>query len=285
VISAKASGASALPARRNQDAKGFLEYSIPFAPEQSAALALATLRSLLRAPEVKMAWASSFIVTLILGGTFLFRNTGNVSEAWKAFIATGSVVFPVFFLAQFFGNQFGFDRDGFRSLMLSPADRRLILLGKNLAALPVGATFGALLIALTAFRLHLPPFTVLATLCQLASVLLMAGIAGNLLSILVPYRIQPGSMKPTKLPGLAMLLLMLCQMLFPTAMLPVFAGPLLELLWHHLGWPGFVPVNLLASALLLGLMATIYWQTLAPLGRLLQRRETRILAVITVEVE
>jgi hypothetical protein len=93
------------------------------------------------------------------------------------------------------------------------------------------------------------------------------------------------SMKPTKLPGLALLLLMLCQMLFPTAMLPAFAGPLLELLWHRLGWPGFVPVNLLASALLLGLMATIYWQTLAPLGRLLQRRETRILAVITVEVE
>jgi hypothetical protein len=277
--------ASATAARRNKDAKGFLEYSIPFAPEQSAALALATLRSLLRAPEVKMAWASSFIVTLILGGTFLFRSTGNVAEAWKPFIATASVVFPVFFLAQFFGNQFGFDRDGFRSLMLSPADRRLILLGKNLAAVPVGVTFGALLVVLTAFRLHLPPLTVLATMCQLASVLLMAAIAGNLLSIMIPYRIQPGTMKPTKLPALAMVLLMLCQMLFPTAMLPVFAGPLLELLWHHLGWPGLVPVNLLASALLLGLMTTIYWQLLAPLGRLLQRRETKILAVITVEVE
>jgi hypothetical protein len=270
---------------RGPRATGFLEYAIPFAPEQSAALALATLRSLLRAPEVKMAWASSFIVTLIVGGSLLFRSTGNLPEVWKPFLATGSVVFPVFFLAQFFGNQFGFDRDGFRSLMLSPAERRLILLGKNLAALPVGVAFGALLVAMTAFRLHLPPLTVLATLFQLAGVLLMAGVAGNLLSILVPYRIQPGSMKPTKLPGLAMLVLMFCQMLFPTAMLPVFAGPLLGLLWHHLGWPDVVPVNLLVSALLLGLMATIYWQTLAPLGRLLQRRETKILAVITVEVD
>ena len=145
-------------------------------------------------------------------------------DAVKPFIATGAVVFPVFFLAQFFANQFGFDRDGFRALMLSPADRRLILLGKNLAALPVGAAFGVLLIALTTLRLHLPPLTVLATLFQLASVLLMAGVAGNLLSILVPYRIQPGSMKPTKLPGLAMLVLMFCQMLFPVAMLPVFVG-------------------------------------------------------------
>jgi ABC-2 type transport system permease protein len=45
-------------------------------------------------------------------------------------------------LVQFLANQFGLDRDGFRSLILSPADRRLILLGKNLASLPVGAIFG-----------------------------------------------------------------------------------------------------------------------------------------------
>ena len=248
-------------------------------------LALATLRSLLRAPEVKMAWASAFIVTLIFGGAFLFRSTGNMPDAAKPFLATAGVVFPVFFLAQFFGNQFGFDRDGFRALMLSPADRRLILLGKNLAAAPVGMTFGLLLIGMTSFRLHLPPLTVLATLFQLASVLLMAGVAGNLLSIFVPYRIQPGSMKPTKLPGLAMFLLMFCQMLFPMAMSPVFAGPLLELLWHHLGWPDLVPVNLLVSVLVASVMLVVYWQTLAPLGRLLQRRETKILAVISVEVE
>jgi hypothetical protein len=270
---------------RDKTKKEFLERSIPFAPEQSAALALATLRSLLRAPEVKMAWATSFIVTIVVGASFLLRATTNLPDSVKPFFATGSVVFPVFFLAQFFANQFGFDRDGFRALMLSPADRRLILLGKNLAALPVAATFGTLLIALTATRLHLPPLTVLATLFQFVSVLFMAGVAGNLLSILVPYRIQPGSMKPTKLPGLAMLVLMFCQMLFPMAMAPVFAGPLLELLWRRSDLSAFMPVNLICSALLCGLMALVYQQTLAPLGRLLQRRETKILGVITVEVE
>jgi ABC-2 type transport system permease protein len=273
------------PAPRAKNKKDFLELSIPFVPEQSAALALATFRSLLRAPEVKMAWATSFIVTIILGATFFFRATTNLSDTVKPFVATGSIVFSIFFLAQFLANQFGFDRDGFRALILSPADRRLILLGKNLAGLPVAAAFGALLITLTAARLHLPPLTVLATLFQLASLLLMAGLAGNLLSILVPYRIQPGSMKPTKMPGLAMLVLMLCQFLFPVAMSPVFAGPLLEMLWHRWDLPNFVPVNLIFSALLCGLMTLLYWQTLAPLGRLLQRRETKILGVITVEVE
>ncbi len=273
------------PRQRDKNKKEFLELSIPFAPEQSAALALATLRSLLRAPEVKMAWATSFIVTIILGATFLFRATSSLPDAVKPFVATGSVVFPVFFLAQFFANQFGFDRDGFRALILSPADRRLILIGKNLAALPIAVAFGTLLITLTTARLHLPPLTVLATLFQFTSVLLMAGVAGNLLSILVPYRIQPGSMKPTKLPGLAMLMLMSCQMLFPVAMLPAFVGPLAELLWHKLDLPDFVPINLIFSSLLCGLMAFVYWQLLMPMARLLQRRETKILGVITVEVE
>src|ERR1039457_322494 len=282
IISAAATKTPAVRANHGPD---FLERSIPFAPEQSAALALATLRSLFRAPEVKMTLGSSFIVTIILGATFFFRSTASAPDAVKPFFATGSVVFPVFFLAQFFGNQFGFDRDGFRALMLSPADRRLILLGKNLAALPIAAAFGVLLIALTTARLQLPPLTVLATLFQFASVLLMAGIAGNLLSILIPYRIQPGSMKPTKMHGLAMVVLIFCQVLFPMAMLPVFAGPLLELLWRRSDLPDFVPVNFICSALLCGVMVFAYWQLLAPMGRLLHRRETKILGVITVEVE
>jgi len=37
-------------------------------------------------------------------------------------------------------------------------------------------------------------------------------MGGNLLSILVPYRIQPGSMKPTKMPALAMLAMVFCQL-------------------------------------------------------------------------
>jgi hypothetical protein len=282
----KISGAAKkISAPRDPGKKSFLELSLPFVPEQAAALALATLRSLLRAPEVKMAWATSFIVTIILGATFFLRASTDMPGALKPFAATGSIVFSIFFLAQFLNNQFGFDRDGFRSLILSPADRQLILIGKNLAGLPVAATFGLLLITFTAMRLHLPALTVIATLFKLASLLLIAGIAGNLLSILMPYRIQPGTMKPTKMPGLAMVVLMFSQFLFPVMMSPVFLGPLLEMFWRRADLPGFVPVNLICSALLCGLMIILYWHALAPLGRLLQRREIKILGVITVEVE
>jgi ABC-2 type transport system permease protein len=208
-----------------------------------------------------------------------------LSEAAKPFIATGVAAFAIFMLVQFLANQFGLDRDGFRALILSPADRRLILLGKNLASLPAGAAFGALLLTLTSVWLHLPLLVFAAALFQLLALLLLAGMAGNLLSILVPFRIQSGSMKPTKMPGLAMLAMMLCQMLFPVAMAPAFVPPLAEWLWRQAGWPDQVPVNLLLSVLLAALAAIAYGQTLGPLGRLLQRRETKILGVVTVEVE
>ena len=232
-----------------------------------------------------MAWASSFIVTLILGVSVLFRSTQNMPEAAKPFVATGVVVFSIFMLVQFFANQFGFDRDGFRALILSPADRRHILLGKNLACLPVGVGFGVALLTLVSIRLRLPLADFGAALFQLATLLLLAGLAGNLLSILSPYRIQSGSLKPTKMPGLAMLMMFFSHMLFPVAMMPVFVPPLAQLLWRLAGWPGAVPVNLLFSAAFAAMAVVGYWQTLGPLGRLLQRREAKILGVVTVEVE
>lgn len=273
---------AAVPAKAG---RGFMELRLPAVPEQAAALALATFRSLLRAPEVKMAWGSSILVPLLVGGSLLFRHTLQIPEAAKPFMATGAVVFSVFMLIQFFTNQFGFDRDGFRALVLSPADRTLILLGKNLACLPVGVGFGLILLTLVTMRLHLSPLTLVAVLLQLAALLLLAGLAGNLLSILVPYRIQQGTMKPTKMPGMAMLVLMVGHLLFPIAMAPVFVPPLAEFLWQKAGGPAAVPVNLILSVALAGLMTLAYWQTLGPLGRLLQRRETKILGIVTVEVE
>lgn len=277
--------AAAVPSPSAKSGRRFLEWNIPAVPEQSAALALATFRSLIRAPEVKMALASSVIAVLIAGGAMFVRSRPNLPDIAKPFIATGVAMFSTFLLIQFFANTFGFDRDGFRTLILSPADRRLILFGKNLAMLPVGFGLGGFLVILTSIWLRLPPVTVLAALFQLASMLLISCIGGNLLSILLPFRIQPGTMKPTKMPALAMVIMVLCQFLVPLVMLPVFAAPLLELLWRKADLPPYVPINLICSAVLCGIMVFFYWQVLGPLGRLLRQRETKILGVVTVEVE
>src|SRR5204863_1492055 len=99
----------------------------------AAAVALGTFRSMLRAPEVKMAWGTSFIVTVILGASVLLRAAPTIPAPAKPFIVTGAMAFSFLMLVQFLANQFGFDRQGFRAFVLSPVDRRFILLGKNLA--------------------------------------------------------------------------------------------------------------------------------------------------------
>lgn len=274
--------ATAAPAKTGRT---LIELQLPLVPEQAAAVALGTFRSMLRAPEVKMAWGTAFLVTVIVGASLLFRAAPKIPLAARPFIVTGAMAFSLFMLVQFLANQFGFDRQGFRAFVLSPVDRRLILLGKNLATWPVGATFGLLLLATISFWLRLPILAALAAVFQLATLLLLGSLAGNLLSILVPFRVEAGSLKPTKMPALAVLTMVLCHFLFPVAMGPVFVPALLEWLWQLAGWPVWVPVNLILSVLLATLTAMLYWQTLGSCGRLLQRREIKILNTVTAEQE
>jgi hypothetical protein len=277
-----ATSAKASPAKSG---KSLLELRLPFVPEQAAAVALGSFRSMLRAPEVKMAWGTAFIVTAILGASVLWRAAPKIPAAAKPFIVVGAMGFSLFMLVQFLANQFGFDRQGFRAFVLSPVERRLILLGKNLATWPVGATFGLLVLAMISFWLRLPILAAVAAVFQLVTLLLLGSLAGNLLSILVPFHVAAGSMKPTKLPALAMVTMVMLQLLFPVVMVPVFVPPLLELLWQLAGWPVLFPVNLILSVLLATLTAILYWQTLGLFGRLLQRREIKILNIVTAEQE
>lgn len=268
-----------------QGRPGFLELVLPNVPEQACALALATFRSLLRAPEVKMAWGASFIVPVILAFAIVFRGPSSFPDSVKPFLATASTIFPLFMLIQFMSNQFGLDRDGFRALMLSSADRRLILFGKNLACLPAAVGPGFFLLAFITVPLRLSPEIVVATLFQLVTLFLIIGIVGNLISILVPFRIAPGAMRPTKPRIEIVLLMMVLQLFFMATITPVFLPDLMDLLWRQGGLPTLVPVNLILSAVLCGAMVLVYWQTLGPLGRLLQKRETKILETVTAEVE
>ena len=200
-------------------------------------------------------------------------------------MATGVVVFSMFLMVGFVVNQFGFDRDGFRAFVLSPVERRLILIGKNLAALPAAIVSATLLLVVLTIWLRLSPLVFLATICQLVIGLCLWAIGGNLLSILVPYRIQPGSMRPTKMPALAMVMLVLSQMAMPLAMSPAFLPPLIGWLAERAGGPPAAVVNLVLSLVLALVMIAIYKASLAPLGRLLRAREIKILETVSVDVE
>ncbi len=265
--------------------KNFLERRLPGIPDEAAALALAFFRSLSRAPEVKMAMATNFILLLFFGTMVFVRRASNLEDIFKPFAASGFVVFTFLGMSHLMFNQFGFDRDGFRQLVLLPVPRRQILLGKNLALLPVALGFGLTFLLLVKIVLHVSFIVIFATGLQLVATFLLLSVAGNLISVLVPYHIAPGSMRKTKTSAMTSFLIFISRLLIPTAMCPMFLPPAMDLLVSRLGWLPAGPVNLVLSMVLLTLLIFFYKLSLPSLGKLLLRREKQVLRVVTEKVE
>jgi len=265
--------------------RNFLEKRLPGTPDEAAALALAFFRSLMRAPEVKMALATNFIMLLFFGTVVFARRASNLADNFKPFAASGFVVFTFLGMSHLMFNQFGFDRGGFRQLVLLPVPRRQILLGKNLALLPVAMGFGLTFLLLVKIVLHVSFIVIFATGLQLVATFLLLSIAGNMISVLVPYHIAPGTMRKTKTSAMTSLLIFVSRFLIPTAMGPMFIPPAMDLLVTRLGWLPAGPVNLVLSMVLLALLIFFYKLSLPSLGKLLLRREKQILQVVTEKVE
>ncbi len=267
------------------DGKNLIERQLPGLPEEAAASAMAFFRCLMRAPEVKMMLGTNFIMLLIFGTMIFVRRSANIGENSRPFVATGAVVFMFLGLSQLMYNLFGYDRGGFRQLVLLPTPRKHILLGKNLAFLPIAAGIGAIFLLLVKIGMGVSFVIVIAAGLQLLAAFLLLSMVGNLISVLVPYRVAPGSLKPTKSSMKTTILIFLSRMFFPMVMAPIFFPPAMGLLWSSVGWLPAAPVNLLFSAVLLALLALFYRLSLSPLGELLQRREKEILEVVTKEIE
>ncbi|MEJ2702914.1 MAG: ABC transporter permease [Sedimentisphaerales bacterium] len=277
---AKRAKAEKLPAGRN-----LLEKQLPGVPEEASAAALAFFRSLWRAPEVKMALATHFIMLIIFGVMIFARRTASLGDNFRPFVATGAVVFMSLGMGQIACNHFGFDRGGFRTLVLLPAPRKYILLGKNLAFLPIALGTGLVFLALVKIAMSISPIVFLATGLQLVAAFLLLSMTGNLFSVLAPFRVASGSLKPTKSSAKTSLFVFLSRLLFPTVMAPIFFPAAMGLLWSHVGWLSAGLANLLLSAVLLAILVFLYRLSLNPLGNLLQQREKEILQVVTREVE
>ena len=263
----------------------FLERTVPGVPQEAGALALALFRSLIRATEVKMAMATSILWLVIFGGMMFFSHARTVGPGARPFVATAAVVLPFFGMAQLMLNQFGFDRAGFRMLVLSPAPRWQILLGKNLALLPMAVGIGLFVLLLAKFVLGIAWLVVLAASVQLGTAFLLLCMLGNLVSLLVPYWVSPGSLRPTKVPAMTSILIVLSHLLFSTAVTPIFLPPISGWLFSSAGWLPAAPANLLFSTIELAIVVMLYRLTLPGLGDLLQKRERQILQIVTREVE
>jgi hypothetical protein len=262
----------------------WLEKDLPWQSVQTSAIAAASLRSLIRAPEAKMMLLSPIILALVFGSMF-FANPITPPEFLRPLMFTGAIAFMFVMMIQLLGNQFGFDRSGFRTFVLCAAPRRDILLGKNLAFAPIVLVLCSLaLIALECvFPMRVDHF--LAMLPQMVSMYLLFCMLANWLSILNPMPIAAGSLKPVN-PKASSILLQMAFLLF----LPVILGPTvlpfgIEFLLQELGVPSYLPIGLvLAVALLVGVVylyrTMLNWQ-----GDALQAREQKILETVTTKSE
>jgi hypothetical protein len=285
VGSAKTESRTPKPAATGKYPAALLEKTIPGISEQASVIAFASFRSLLRAPEAKLMLLSPVVMVVIFGGMF-FRGMDRLPpELVRPLMVSGGFTFVFFMMLNMMGNQFSFDRTGFRTYVLSPAPRKDILLGKNLAMAPFVLGFLLIVTALFQFRFPMRLDHTLAVLAQTVPMFLVFCLVGNVLSILAPMSTSAGSMKPVK-PKATVILIHFCFVfLMPLALTPTLIPLGIEFAlstWTSLSW---FPAYLIFAILECALMIWLYPVILKSQGEFLERRERKILDVVTAKTE
>ena len=222
------------------------------------------------------------LIMVPIFGSMMLRGSQTIPESFRPLIAIGAMVFVLFGMMQLMGNQFGFDRDGFRVFVLSAASRRDILLGKNLAFAPLVLGMAAILLPIVQVVYPMRIDHLLAIFPLYVSMFLLFCVLANLLSILAPIRVAAGAMKGSN-PSLSTVLLHLVMFLvfFPISQGVILLPLGIEALMEFLGWTGGVPICLLLSLAECAAIVILYRVSLGWLGDLLQAREQGILETVT----
>jgi ABC-2 type transport system permease protein len=261
-----------------------LDRTLPWIPEQASIVALAGFRSLLRAPESKMLLLTPMMMLVIFGGMF-FRMPSDLPVYVRPLLPFSGISLILVTLTQWVGNQFGFDRAGFRVFVLSPAPRREILLGKNLAVAPIALSLCVITVVAVQVLFWMRADHFLAMFPQMVTMYLLFCTLANLLSIYAPMAMAAGTMKPANTKMVPFLLNMLFMLAFSMAMAPTMLPFGVEAGLDALGWVQGVPIALPLSILICAGVLALYRIVLTWQGTLLQAREQTILEVVTTKAE
>jgi ABC-2 type transport system permease protein len=258
-----------------------VERQLPWVGETVSAVATAGFRSLTRAPEAKMAFLAPVIMVVVFGGIIV--STGESPPALlRPFLvfAAGGMIQLIAGL-QLLANQFGYDRAGFRAFVLSPLSRRDILLGKNLAVAPLVLGLGLIgfVVVGSVYPMRIDHYP--AVLAQILSTYMVLCMFTNVLSILTPIALAPGSLQPANIKATPILLQMGLMMLLPVAVVPIMAPYGLEVLLDQLDVIKGVPISLPLSLIVMVLVGFLYRWVIGLQGAWLAKREQKVLEVVT----
>lgn len=263
----------------------FMEWKLPKLSEHATATALCCFRNLVRAPEAKMLFIGPMIIGVMFVLMIFTNRTPTIPSGLEPLVWLGGIVVLTFMCQMLMLNIFGMDRSGVRCFILMPTQRSEILLGKNLAMLPILCGIGVVVAVGLFYLAPLGPISLLACCCQLLISFFLASLSGNWVSIQFPIAMAAGTGKPVQVNLVTMLVQMVVIMAGPIFLFPaaLFFG-IEWALWHFFSI-GYLPVFALLSVIELWLVYRFYLYVLRLQGRLLQRRETQILEILTANAE
>jgi hypothetical protein len=261
-------------------AENYTGWQIPLAPADLAALIEKELRYIMRNAQLRMMGLMPLILIIV---RLVNRRSFNQTEVeghrfitdfikyGEGFMATTGVLYVFLILSGLSCNLFAFEHSGMRTLVLSPVDRKRILLGKNVAVSTVALIFSAGVLAIN--QLVFRDVTPAALLFAGLSFVVFASITsmiGNWFSIRFPKRMKFGArMNVSGVVGV--LLIPMIVLLALPALASVAAG--------------YVAQSLLIEYVTLAILALLsvgfYLMMIETQGESLQKRELEILEAVT----
>lgn len=255
---------------------GYAGWQLPFVSAELSAVVEKEVRYALRNAQVRMMALMPLILIVIRVvnaqrlGTEEAAPPGTFMTYGAGLLATGGVLYVFLILAGLSCNHFAFEEGGMRTLILSPIDRRKILLGKNIAITLLALGFATILLTLNTivFRdLDAPKLLFIGLSFVIFAAL--SSTIGNWLSIRFPKRMRFG--KRLNVSGVAGLLLI--PMVIVLSMPPLLAT-LVGILTRSLVYE-YVALFVLAV-----LSVGFYFLMLNFQGRSLAKREIEILEAV-----
>jgi len=256
--------------------EGYAGWQLPFLPADLSAIVEKELRYALRNAQVRMMALMPLIIIVIR--TVNRQRFSTAGRGFSTGFATygsgllliGGLVYVFLILAGLSSNQFAFEEGGMRTFILSPVDRRKILLGKNIVLTLIALVFASALLILNYIIFQdTTPGNVLFLALTFIIFAAISSTIGNWLSIRFPKRMKYGKrLNVSGVAGLFLIPQVILLMSFP-ALATLIGYSTSSLLNEYLALAAFTLFALVFYALM------INWH-----GILLARREIEILDAV-----
>jgi hypothetical protein len=274
---------------RTPEGEGALQtgWQLPFLSAPISAVIEKELRYAMRNAQLRMMALMPLVLIAVRtmrgsspGGDSAFSSSqgwdvNSFASYTEGLLVAAGVLYVFLILSSLACNLFAYEGGGMRSFILSPVDRRTILLGKNLTITFLAFVFCAVLLAVN--QLVFRDLSLAALIFAALSFLFFAAcfaVIGNWLSIRFPKRLQFGKrMNASGVTGFLLIPIMI--VLAAPVFLTAFAGYLAQSLL----------VKYATLALFAVLAVALYCLMITSQGRALARSEQDILEAISGRTE